>query len=275
MQRSTRPSSSTQICWTPEGTWDGSRSPILSGIVDAVSEQEAEARKEQQQISTATNILLSKLDVKGIEFGNVINITFSSHNPKTAARVANDFPEAYIVDQLEAKFKATQKANEWLTEQLEELETEVVESERAVEIYREQHGLAEGTGNSLLDTQVSELSSQLIIARSELAEVTALRKDLKQLNQKLVGDNILTRYEGQSRMSLKGRTDLIIGSLWNTTSGPTGTYQRAYDEARASFGAVHSELRALHQRTQVLEDRLEKLGAPYTPGRMPVWEDAK
>lgn len=146
-----------------------------------VTEQEAEARKEQQQISTATNILLSKLDVKGIEFGNVINITFSSNNPKTAARVANDIPEAYIVDQLEAKFEATQKANEWLTKQLEELETEVAESERAVEIYREEHGLAGDPGNSLLDTQVSELSSQLIIARSELAEVTARLAQLRRL----------------------------------------------------------------------------------------------
>ena len=146
-----------------------------------VSEQEAEARKEQQQISTATNILLGKLDVKAIEYGNVINITFSSLNPKTAARVANDFPEAYIVDQLEAKFEATQKANKWLTKQLDELETEVVESERAVEIYRDQHGLAEGSGNSLLDTQVSELSSQLIIARSELAEVSARLAQLRRL----------------------------------------------------------------------------------------------
>ena len=43
--------------------------------------------------------------------------------------MANDFPEAYIVDQLEAKFEATEKANAWLTEQLQELETKVLESE--------------------------------------------------------------------------------------------------------------------------------------------------
>ena len=79
----------------------------------------------------------------------------------------------------------------------------------------------------------------------------------------------------QDGLSLKGRTDLIIGSLWNTTSGPTGTYERAYQEAHTAFGAVLSELRDLHQRTQALEDQLERQGAPYTPGRMPLWEDAK
>ncbi len=111
----------------------------------------------------------------------MINITFSSLDPKTAARVANDIPEAYIVDQLEAKFEATEKANAWLTEQLQELETKVVESERAVEIYRDEYGLAATTGMSLLDAQVSELNSQLIIARSQLAEVEARLAQLRRL----------------------------------------------------------------------------------------------
>ncbi len=113
------------------------------------------------------------------------------------------------------------------------------------------------------------------LAGNELAEVSAIRQGLKKVNEQLVGDNTMTRYEGQARMTLKGRTDLIIGSLWNTTSAPTGTYQRAYDEARTSFVSVYADLRALHERTQALEARLEKLGAPYTPGSMPVWEDAK
>ncbi len=110
---------------------------------------------------------------------------------------------------------------------------------------------------------------------NQLAEVSAIRAGLKKVNEELVGDNILTRFEGQARLSLKGRTDLIMGSLWNTTSGSTGTYERAYQEAHAAFGVVLSELRDLHRRTQALEDQLERQGAPYTPGRMPVWEDAK
>jgi len=110
---------------------------------------------------------------------------------------------------------------------------------------------------------------------SQLAEVSSIREGLKKVNEELVGDHILTQYEGAARMSLKGRTDLIIGSLWNTTSAPTGTYERAYQEAHDTFGAVLSELRDLHQRTQALEDKLERQGAPYIPGRMPVWEDTK
>ncbi len=145
------------------------------------SPQQAEERQKLRQISTATNILLGKLQVKPIEFGSVINITFSSLDPKMAARVANEIPEAYIVDQLEAKFEATEKANAWLTDQLQELETTVLDSERAVEFYRDEHGLAEDSGPSILDTQLSQLNSQLIIARAELAEIDARSAQLRRL----------------------------------------------------------------------------------------------
>lgn len=110
---------------------------------------------------------------------------------------------------------------------------------------------------------------------SQLAELSSIRTGLEKVNEALSGDNLLPRYEGQARMSLKGRTDLIIGSLWSTTSGSTGTYERAYQEARATFGTALSELRELHRRTQALADQLEKQGAPYTPGRMPLWVDTK
>ncbi len=132
-----------------------------------------------------------------------------------------------------------------------------------------------GRLNDMLPYLEAAAMSVRDLAGSQLAEVSAIRKGLKKVNEELVGDNLMTRYEGQARLSLKGRTDLIIQSLWSTSSGPTGTYERAYQEAHASFGAVLTELRDLHQRTQALADQLEQQGAPYTPGHMPRWEDAK
>jgi len=146
-----------------------------------LSTQEQEAQQQLRLVSTATDILLGKLKVEAIEFGNVINITFTSLDPKMAARVANEMPEAYIVDQLEAKFEATEKANSWLAEQLSELETKVVESERAVEIYRDEYGLAASSDLNILDAQLSESNSQLIIARAERAEVDARLAQLRRL----------------------------------------------------------------------------------------------
>ena len=40
----------------------------------------------------------------------------------------------------------------------------------------------------------------------------------EQVDEELNGDRLLVFDEGQPRMSLKGRTDLIVSSLWVTTS---------------------------------------------------------
>jgi succinoglycan biosynthesis transport protein ExoP len=150
-----------------------------SGSLPPPSELEEEL--DDRELITATNLFLGKLDVQQVGTGNVIRIVFSSLDPKTAARVANEIPEAYILDQLESKFEATEKANAWLTGQLAELEAKVVESERAVEIYRDEYGLSENSGQTILDSQLSELNSQLIIARAETAEVEARLEQLKRL----------------------------------------------------------------------------------------------
>jgi hypothetical protein len=106
---------------------------------------------------------------------------------------------------------------------------------------------------------------------SWLAELSAATTRLKEIDEKLNGDPVLVRYEGQARVSLKGRTDLIISSLWNTTSGATGTYERAYQEAHDGFGEALAALQQADAGIRALEDELEQAGAPYTPGRLPVW----
>jgi len=130
-----------------------------------------------------------------------------------------------------------------------------------------------GRLNEVLPYLENAAMSVPVLDGGRLAELSALRARLKEINEKLTGDDLLPRYEGQARMSLKGRTDLIMESLWSTTARPTGTFERAYAEARASFATVLAELRQAHERTRAVEDALERAGAPYTPGRMPVWAE--
>ncbi len=75
-----------------------------------------------------------------------------------------------MLDQVEAKFDATKRASAWLNDQLTDLREKVRESERAVELFKEQHNLSEAKGTSLNEQQLSELNSQLIIAAAERAQ---------------------------------------------------------------------------------------------------------
>ena len=105
-----------------------------------------------------------------------------------------------------------------------------------------------------------------------LNAVSAIRAELREVGELLNGDSLLVMDEGQPRMSLKGKTDLIISSLWVTTSGSTGTFERAYDDAYDGFADVLAALKSADARVKSLEDELANAGAPYTPGRIPVWD---
>lgn len=135
--------------------------------------------------------VLSHLGV--VRKGNtyVINIAFKSQDPAKAARIANAFAENYLLEQLDAKFDASSRANGWLNDRLAVLRAETRSSENAVEVYRGQSGLLSAQGSSLTEQQISDLNAQLIIQTAELNESTARLQSVKsQLDRGAAADTI-------------------------------------------------------------------------------------
>jgi capsular exopolysaccharide synthesis family protein len=212
-------------------------------VVDA-ADPPTEEELTNRQVTVAANILLSKLKVTEVEFAGVVVISTSSFDRNMAARLANEIPEAYIVDQLEARFEATEKANAWLSEQLEDLEQKVAQSERAVEIYREEYGLTETSGKGLLDAQVSELNSQLIVARAGLAETEAR---LDQINRMLEagGQGVETLAEVLSSpliQQLRGQELQALGRI---------------SELSVEFGPRHPRMIQAEAELEEIRERIE------------------
>ena len=118
------------------------------------------------------------LSVKRVGFSYVIEIAFGSTNPGLAARIANGIADAYILDQMEAKYQATQRASSWLQDRIRELRDQSSAAERAVIKFKTQNNIVttggvEKGGRLRSHQQVVELSSQLIIARAQSAEARA------------------------------------------------------------------------------------------------------
>lgn len=119
------------------------------------------------------NSVLDHLDIETIRPTFVIRIAATSEDPRKAALIANTQARLYIVDQLEAKFEATQQANDWLSGRLEELRQATLEAEGLVSAYRVENNLGEGNDQSLVEQQLNDANSQLTLARSELAAAQA------------------------------------------------------------------------------------------------------
>lgn len=98
-----------------------------------------------------------------------------------------------------------------------------------------------------------------------------IESDLRELNRKLNGDQLRSRYEGAAPTSVKQRVELITGALWSTTAAPTNTFTKSYDAAASKFDEISGSLKSIDESAKQIESVLEKSGAPYTPGRFPEW----
>jgi len=102
-------------------------------------------------------------------------------------------------------------------------------------------------------------------------KVLAFEKGIELLNRKLNGDPLRGRYESVGPTSLRSKINSISGGLWSTTAAPTSTYIKSYEVVADMFTTILSELRALSKLSEEIEHTLETSGAPFTPGRLPVW----
>ena len=117
------------------------------------------------------------MQVKRLEKTFVLDVEFSSRSAAKAARVANAIADAYLLDYLDAKYDATRRTSLWLQERLEELRHKSSQADMAVERYKEENKLIGAKGSLVNEQQLSELNSQLTLARAEMARTQA-RYDL-------------------------------------------------------------------------------------------------
>ena len=106
----------------------------------------------------------------------VLDIGYTARNPDLAAKMANAIGDAYIDDQLNAKYQTTRRANGWLEDRIKELRAQAAAADLAVYEYKEKNKIidlrAAGTGATdssvrlLGDEQVQQLNAQVILARA-------------------------------------------------------------------------------------------------------------
>ena len=110
-------------------------------------------------------------------------------------------------------------------------------------------------------------------APPELArELLAIQARLRDLDQSLRGDVAVQRYQEPTPPSLLARLGGVIDGHWASTSAPTQTQRRAVDIVSQAFTGVLAQLQGIARDLESLETRAEAAGAPWTPGRLPVWQ---
>ena len=135
--------------------------------------------------------LLGGLKVRRSGLTYLIAVDYTHTDPRRAAELANAFANLYLTEQLEAKFNATQKANEWLDTRVVDLRDQLQQAESAVQQYKIDNNLMSAQGATLTEQEISGLNQQLALSRASQAETDArLNIARRQLAQGSTGEDV-------------------------------------------------------------------------------------
>jgi len=142
---------------------------------------EAEDARRERVMAEVMRAFYSRLQVTPVGRSRVVAIEFTSEDPALAARVANEVADAYIIQQLEAQFDATEQATTWLNDRLETLRAATLASEKAVADFRNRSLSGNGGPPELLDEQITQLSQQLLDAQARYNEAQSRYANIQRL----------------------------------------------------------------------------------------------
>jgi uncharacterized protein involved in exopolysaccharide biosynthesis len=136
-------------------------------------------KSEEEKAATA---FAEHLSVFQLTKSSVIAVEYTSGDSPLAAEAANKLADVYIDWQREAKLVQTKDATAWLSAQIEVLRKKVAESEAAAGEFRSSQGLFAGTNDVTLNAQqLSELNTQVILAKAQKSEAEARARLIKQM----------------------------------------------------------------------------------------------
>ncbi len=158
---------------------------------------------EEARLHRAADVLRAAMDIRRIPRTMVLQVSYTSHDPERAALIANSYAEAYLADQLKAKYKATKRASDWLEERMTELKQKAFSSDLAVQKYKEENSLITSGGKLVNEQQLTEINTQLILAQAETARAEARYQRLQSIINKHQTEAVVSEAIG----------NMIIGQL--------------------------------------------------------------
>ena len=149
--------------------WLETHFPELTPVLAHVSSAHRAAPAPDDRRSAALRTFETRLSAELQGHSTVIDISFASRTPAKAAMIVNALAESYVQLSVKERTSAVADALTALAKRSDELRDEADAAELAVADYRTSAHLVEGSGGKVSAAQVTELSTELVRARAELA----------------------------------------------------------------------------------------------------------
>lgn len=209
-----------------------------------------------------------RLDVEPLKRSRLVEVSFESNDRNLAAQVVNTLAATYIQQNLEARWQASQKASEWLSQQLLGMKSKLEKSEDDLQQYARDNGLLfletdKGTSENIVTQRLRQLQEELTKSQADRYEKESLYLLVQQgdfaslpgvFNNKLMQD--LTE-----KLAELERERSRLTSIFNPDYPQVKEIQSQIDEAQTTLSgereraakAITNDYRAAVERENMLQ----------------------
>ena len=188
----------------------------------------------------------------------LISISFVSGNAERSAQIANAIAQAYIMEQLDAKYEVTREGSKWLEGRIKELRDRVSASEKAVIDYKAEHGIVDaGNGRLITEQQLTDLNNQLTVVRAKTSE---MRVRLDRISAALDDPADMGLVNATASEASSNQLILKLRTQYLDLSAREAEWSEKYGRKHLAVVGVRNNMRGI--RASIL-DELQRLRETY------------
>jgi polysaccharide biosynthesis transport protein len=227
----------------------------------------------------AAAMVQQSISVERVMRSAVLSISYRSPDPRLAAKVTQAYADAFLTDQLNANFDASERATLWLQGRLDDLGKRAQQASLEVEKFKADNGLTQTGGELMTEQQLTDLTKQLIVAQADAASAAARLSQYKsiveqgpqnavknaivsgQTNANQVLQDLRTRYLAIEKreqdvvanfganhpqaIALKTEKDNIGGQIFQELKQLTASYANEFDVTQSREKSLRDSIQKL------------------------------
>jgi polysaccharide biosynthesis transport protein len=180
--------------------------------------------------------------VTPIKNSKIVNISYVSPDPETAAMIVNSVAKAYMDEVMDIRMGSSQYAVKWLTEKAEEERARLQKSEQALQEYMRDKDIATLENRlTMFPERVAEVATRLAAAETKRKELETLYAQVKKLSDNPGALESLPPIASDPAMqSIRAR---IL-----TTEQTISDYEKKYGQKHPAMVTAMGDLRILKEK---------------------------
>lgn len=112
------------------------------------------------------------------------------------------------------------------------------------------------------------------VSLDNIKDLKTAEDALTQLEIKFYGNSVLSKHEFEVPNAIYENVGIIIWNMWRARTSVTSTNRTLYEETGSALESLLVDLKKLDEQVKGIEEKMDKFGVPYTPGRynIPNWK---